>query len=276
MVTLADLPPLGEALRAAAIAPAKRFGQHFLLDMNICRKIAKIAEVSAGDEVLEVGPGPGGLTRALLEIGARVTAVEKDARFLPLLHDLADATQGRLRVVHGDALDFDEAAELGEGTAIVANLPYNVANPLLVKWLTGSMRPSGLTLMFQAEVARRIAATPGEEDFGRLAVLSQAITEARIAMTLPARAFTPPPKVNSAVVRLVPLENRPPDEVIAALQTLTAAAFGQRRKMLRSSVRALGGAELCEMADVDPNARAETVSVTAFLTMAALTIPSRP
>jgi 16S rRNA (adenine1518-N6/adenine1519-N6)-dimethyltransferase len=269
-VSLADLPPLRQALDAAGITAAKRFGQHFLLDLNICRKIAKIANISADATVLEVGPGPGGLTRALLETGARVTAVERDARFLPLLDDLARAAEGRLRVVHGDALAIDEVAEVGTGAAVVANLPYNIGSPLLVKWLTGPLRPCSLTLMFQAEVAHRITARPGDPDYGRLAVLSQAVAEAKIAMSLPARAFTPPPKVDSAVVRLVPRPDRPADHILAALQRLTAAAFGQRRKMLRSSVKTLGGAELCERAGIDPGVRAETVGVADFLVMAAL------
>jgi 16S rRNA (adenine1518-N6/adenine1519-N6)-dimethyltransferase len=268
-LSLANLPPISEALRAAGLDARKRFGQHFLLDLNICRKIVKIAEVYEDDEVLEVGPGPGGLTRALLESGARVTAVEKDPRFIPLLTDLAGAAPGRLRVIEGDALAFDEASELAAGTAIVANLPYNVGSPLLAKWLTGPFRPSSLTLMFQAEVARRIVATPGEGDYGRLGVLAQALADTRIAMALPARAFTPSPKVDSAVVRLTPWADRPGDELIGQLQRVTAAAFGQRRKKLRSSIRTLGGADLCERAGVDPDARAETVSVGGFLALAA-------
>jgi 16S rRNA (adenine1518-N6/adenine1519-N6)-dimethyltransferase len=267
-VSLGDLPPLREALDAAGLTAAKRFGQHFLLDLNICRKIARLAEISDGDAVLEVGPGPGGLTRALLEAGARVTAVETDARFLPLLATLAEAAPGRLRVIHADALAIDEVAAVGPGAVVVANLPYNVGSPLLIKWLTGPLRPASLTLMFQAEVARRIAARPGDADYGRLAVIAQAVCEARIAMTLPARAFTPPPRVDSAVVRLTPRPERPSDEVLSALQKVTAAAFGQRRKMLRSSVKALGGAALCQAVGVDPDARAETVSVEAYLRMA--------
>ena len=268
-MSLADLPPLRHALDAAGITAAKRFGQHFLLDLNICRKIVKFADVSPDVAVLEIGPGPGGLTRALLEAGARVTAVEQDARFLPLLEDLAQAADGRLRVVHGDALEIEETAEVGVGAAIVANLPYNVGSPLLVKWLTGPLRPSRLTLMFQAEVARRITASPGDHDYGRLAVLSQSVAEARIVMSLPARAFTPPPKVDSAVVRLIPKAQRPTDETLSALQRVTAAAFGQRRKMLRSSVKALGGADLCVRAGIDPDVRAETIDVAGFLAMAA-------
>ncbi|MGH7025137.1 MAG: 16S rRNA (adenine(1518)-N(6)/adenine(1519)-N(6))-dimethyltransferase RsmA [Caulobacteraceae bacterium] len=275
-MTIAGLPPLREALETAGIGADKRFGQHFLLDLNICRKITKIAEISGETIVLEVGPGPGGLTRALLETGAQVTAVEKDRRFLPLLGDLARAAEGRLQVIHADALSFDDLAAVGPGPAVVANLPYNIASPLLIKWLTGPLLPASFTLMFQAEVARRIVARTGEEDYGRLAVISQAIAEAKMVMKLPARAFTPPPKVESAVVRLIPRVNRPPEPVIDALQRLTAAAFGQRRKMLRSSVKALGGVELCRRAGIDPDARAETVSVAGFLSMAALVAnPSR-
>jgi 16S rRNA (adenine1518-N6/adenine1519-N6)-dimethyltransferase len=269
-VTPQSLPPLREALNAAGIRAEKRFGQHFLLDMNVCRKIAKIADFSSDDPVLEVGPGPGGLTRALLEAGARVTAVEKDQRFLPLLENVKLAFGDRLVVIHADALRLDEVAAVGRGAAIVANLPYNVASPLLVKWLTGPLRPSAMTLMFQAEVARRITAQPCDRDYGRLAVLAQLIAEAKIVMSLPARAFTPPPKVDSAVVRLIPRAVRPAEAVIAALQMVTAAAFGQRRKMLRSSLKALGGAALCEAVGIDPNARAETAPVVGFLAMARL------
>ena len=265
---IATLPPLREALDAAGLGARKRFGQHFLLDLNICRKIVRIAEVSEGDHILEVGPGPGGLTRALLEAGARVTAVEKDPRFFPLLQDLGAAAEGRLTVIKDDALAFDETEKLCPGASVVANLPYNVASPLLVKWLIGPFRPESLTLMFQAEVARRIAASPGGADYGRLGVLSRAVCDCRIAMTLPARAFTPPPKVDSAVVRLRPRADPPPAWLIERLQIVTAAAFGQRRKKLRSSIKELGGADLCLRAGVDPDARAETVSIAGFLSLA--------
>lgn len=267
-MNLEALPPISDALRAAGLNARKQFGQHFLLDLNLCRKIARIAEVSDGDEILEVGPGPGGLTRALLEAGAQVTAIEKDARFLPILQTLASAAEGRLRIIQGDALSIDENAQVGGGADVVANLPYNVGSPLLVKWLTGRFRPSHLTLMFQAEVARRIIAEPGQPAYGRLGVLVQATAEARIAMTLPARAFTPPPKVDSAVVRLRLRTDRPAEPIIQQLQVLTAAAFGQRRKKLRSSIRAFGGAELCERVGVDPDQRAETLSVERFLALA--------
>ena len=263
------LPKLAEMLAAYGIAPDKRLGQHFLLDLNICRKIARLAELNPEEQVLEVGPGPGGLTRALLESGVRVTAVEKDARFLPLLKAVAEQHEGRLIAIHADALKIDEAGLVGTGASIVANLPYNVASPLLVRWLTGPLRPRAMTLMFQAEVARRITAAPGADDYGRLAIVCQALAEPTILMTLPARAFTPPPKVDSAVVRLVPRPDRPAADLVADLQRLTAAAFGQRRKMLRSSLKALGGPALCEVAGIDPNARAETVPVAGFLAMAA-------
>lgn len=269
-MNLADLPSLSDSLRAAGIDARKGLGQHFLLDLNITRKIAKIADISDNDHVLEVGPGPGGLTRALLEIGAKVTVVEKDSRFIPLLEDLSRSANGRLRVIQGDALAFDEDSALPAGTAIVANLPYNIGSPLLAKWLVGPFRPRSLTLMFQAEVARRIVAQAGDADYGRLGVLAQAIAETRIAMSLPARAFTPPPRVDSAVIRLIPRDNRPPEVLIERLQIVTAAAFGQRRKKLRSSIRNLGGAELCALAGVDPDARAETVSVAGFLALARL------
>ncbi len=268
---LEALAPLRDDLARAGIAADKRFGQHFLLDLNICRKIVRLAGEMGGQTVIEVGPGPGGLTRALLEAGARVVAVEKDPRFIPLLRDLANLADGRLTVVEGDALHVDEAALTHSAAGqphIIANLPYNVGTPLLIKWLTGPFRPASMTLMFQKEVAMRIVAPPGAPDYGRLAVLSQALAEARIVMDLPARAFTPPPKVASAVVRLTPLLDRPADARIVALQVITGAAFGQRRKMMRSSLKSLGGEALCRAAGLDPDARAETVPVAGFLAMA--------
>lgn len=267
-MSLAALPPLRESLAEHGLLAKKSFGQHFLLDLNVTRKIARLAGPLEGETVVEVGPGPGGLTRALLEAGATVIGVEKDARFLPLLQELADAAEGRLNVVEADALTVDEAALAGGQGHVVSNLPYNVGTPLLLKWLTGPWTPASMTLMFQKEVADRIAARPGSSAYGRLAVISQAVADARVVMDLPARAFTPPPKVASAVVRLDPLPNRPPASELAALEKVTAAAFGQRRKMLRSSLKALGGEALCESAGIDPNARAETVSVAGFLDLA--------
>ena len=269
-MTLDDLPPLREQLAAHDLMARKSFGQHFLLDLNITRKIARLAQVGEGDSVIEVGPGPGGLTRALLETGARVIAVEKDPRFLPLLAELGGAVDGRLSVVEADALRIDAAALIAPTTTahVVSNLPYNVGTPLLIGWLTGAFRPASMTLMFQKEVADRIAAQPGEDSYGRLSVISQAVATARVVMDLPAQAFTPPPKVASAVVRLVPLSDPPPKEDVAALERITAAAFGQRRKMLRSSLKTLGGGELCERAGVDPNIRAETLDISGFLSLA--------
>ena len=267
-MSLADLPPLREALAAHGLTARKSLGQHFLLDLNVTRKIARLAEVGPGDVVIEVGPGPGGLTRGLLATGARVVAIEKDARFGPLLEELGAAAQGRLRLIIGDALEADEAALAGGSGHVVANLPYNVGTPLLIKWLTGAWTPLSLTLMFQSEVAERITASPGGSAYGRLGVIVQATTEARWVMEVPARAFTPPPKVDSAVVRLTPRADRPSPLRLQALQRVTAAAFGQRRKMLRASLRPLGGEPLARAAGLDPQARAETVEVAGFLRLA--------
>ncbi|WP_374570144.1 16S rRNA (adenine(1518)-N(6)/adenine(1519)-N(6))-dimethyltransferase RsmA [Phenylobacterium sp.] len=268
-MNLSDLPPLRESLEAHGLLAKKSLGQHFLLDLNITRKIARLSGVGPDDLVIEVGPGPGGLTRALLEAGVQVIAVEKDPRFLPLLQELSEAAGGRLRVELADAMEVDEADLTGgRPAAVVSNLPYNVGTPLLVKWLTGPFTPTSMTLMFQKEVAQRIVAPPGASAYGRLAVLAQAAARCELVMDAPARAFTPPPKVDSAVVRLVPRDDRPPAELMDALQTLTQAAFGQRRKMLRSSLKALGGEALCAGAGIDAARRAETLSVAEFLTLA--------
>ena len=245
-MSLEDLPPLREQLDAHGLLARKSFGQHFLLDLNITRKIARLAGPLEGRAVVEVGPGPGGLTRALLEAGATVIAVEKDPRFLPLLGELAAVAGGRLTLVEADALKVDEAELLarhapGLPARVVSNLPYNVGAPLLVKWLQEAQLFESLALMFQKEVAERIAARSGSAAYGRLAVLTQAVAEAAIVMTLPARAFTPPPKVESAVVKLTPRPDRPGPELLQALERITQAAFGQRRKMLRSSLKAVGG-----------------------------------
>lgn len=274
-MTLDDLPPLRETLADHGLLAKKSFGQHFLLDLNVTRKIARLAGPFEGRAVIEVGPGPGGLTRALLETDAsRVIVVEKDSRFIPLLEELREASGGKLEVVEGDALDVDEddlLARFAGGVQghLVSNLPYNVGTPLLLKWLTGPWRPASMTLMFQKEVADRIAARAGSDAYGRLAVISQAICDARVVMDLPARAFTPPPKVASAVVRLDPKPERPSDDLIKALEKVTAAAFGQRRKMLRSSLKPLGGEALCEAAGVSADARAEVIDLNGFLRLAA-------
>ena len=267
-MSLEALPSIRETLETHGLWAKKAFGQHFLLDLNITRRIARLAEIGADDHVIEVGPGPGGLTRALLETGARVTAIETDARFQPLLTELAEAS-GRLTLIFGDALKVDET-EIAAGAPahVVSNLPYNVGTPLLIKWLTGPWRPASLTLMFQREVADRITAQAGDEAYGRLAVITQATAQARRIMDVPARAFTPAPKVESAVVRLIPLADRPSDARLQALQTVTAAAFGQRRKMLRASLKALGGEALALAAGLDPQARAEVVDIAGFLALA--------
>jgi 16S rRNA (adenine1518-N6/adenine1519-N6)-dimethyltransferase len=263
-----DLPPLRDSLEAHGLLAKKSFGQHFLLDLNITRKIVRLAGPFEGRAVIEVGPGPGGLTRAILESDAgKVVLVEKDPRFLPLLAEL-DTGDLRLTIIEADALKVDEAA-LVEGPAhVVSNLPYNVGTPLLIKWLTGAWTPHALTLMFQKEVAERIVAAPGDDAYGRLAVISQAVAEARIVMHLPAAAFTPPPRVASAVVHLIPRPARPDAATLKRLERVTAAAFGQRRKMLRSSLKTLGGGALCEAAGIDPDARAETIDIAGFLGLA--------
>ncbi|HEY8617809.1 16S rRNA (adenine(1518)-N(6)/adenine(1519)-N(6))-dimethyltransferase RsmA [Phenylobacterium sp.] len=267
-MTLDDLPPLRDVLADHGLMAKKSFGQHFLLDLNITRKIARLAQVGDGDRVIEVGPGPGGLTRALLETGARVTVVEKDERFRPLLEELGTVASN-LTLVMADALEADEAA-LADGAPahLVSNLPYNVGTPLLIKWLTGPWRPASLTLMFQKEVADRIVARPDTSAYGRLGVIAQATCQAQLVMDVPARAFTPPPKIDSAVVRLVPRPDRPAPDRLDALQKLTAAAFGQRRKMLRASLKPLGGEDLIRAAGLDPQARAEVVDVDGFLRLA--------
>ncbi|HEY0102430.1 MAG TPA: 16S rRNA (adenine(1518)-N(6)/adenine(1519)-N(6))-dimethyltransferase RsmA [Brevundimonas sp.] len=265
---MSDPPTLRETLDAHGLSAKKSFGQHFLLDLNVTRKIVRLAGPFEGRAVIEVGPGPGGLTRALLESDAgRVVLIEKDPRFLPLLAELDDGS-GRMVLVEADALKVREA-DLTDGPShVVSNLPYNVGTPLLIKWLTGPWLPYALTLMFQKEVAERIVAAPGDDAYGRLAVISQAVCEARLVMHLPAAAFTPPPKVASAVVHLVPRPDRPDSEMLKRLERVTAAAFGQRRKMLRSSLKTLGGAALCEAAGIAPDVRAEVVDGPGFLRLA--------
>jgi 16S rRNA (adenine1518-N6/adenine1519-N6)-dimethyltransferase len=269
-MSLDDLPPIRDRLAAHDLNAKKSFGQHFLLDLNVTRKIARLAGPFEGRTVVEVGPGPGGLTQALLESDAgRVVAIEKDRRFLPLLEELRAASQGRLTVVEADALEVDTAGLLeGAPGQVVSNLPYNVGTPLLIGWLTGAWRPVSMALMFQKEVADRIAARTGQAAYGRLSVLAQALSKAQVVMDLPARAFTPPPKVASAVVRLDPRPDRPEPAVVKTLERVTAAAFGQRRKMLRSSLKPLGGEALCAAAGVPADARAEDIDIDGFLALA--------
>jgi len=268
-VNLDRLAPLRDGLAAHGLAARKAFGQHFLLDLNLTAKIARLAGPFDDGVVIEVGPGPGGLTRALLRAGARVIAIERDARFLPMLAELADAADGRLTVIEGDALAIDETVIVaGARSRIVSNLPYNISAPLLIKWLTGPLHPASMTLMFQKEVADRITARPNQSAYGRLSVIAQAVCLAETVMTLPARAFTPPPKVDSAVVQFTPRPERPSEALLDALQRVTAAAFGQRRKMLRSSLKAAGGATLWDRAGIDPSLRAEALSVEDFIALA--------
>jgi 16S rRNA (adenine1518-N6/adenine1519-N6)-dimethyltransferase len=263
------LPSLKALLMRENLWARKSLGQHFLLDPHLTQRIAALAGDIRGKPVIEVGPGPGGLTRALLEAGADpLIAVEKDRRFLTILEELVPWSGGRLRLVEADALDVDEAALLdGATAAICANLPYNVGTPLLVKWLKAGPWRGPMTLMFQREVAERIVAAPGSDAYGRLAVLAQARAKARIVLNVPARAFTPPPKVASAIVHLVDREDGFGD--LDSLERVTAAAFGQRRKMLRSSLAALGDVEaLLAAAAIPATERAEQVSVAQFCALA--------
>lgn len=270
MSALPVLPPLREVIAAHGLNASKALGQNFLLDEQLLARIAAIPGMLEGQSVYEVGPGPGGLTRALLRAGANVVAVERDRRCLPALAGLAEAFPGRLRVIEGDAMAVDAREMAGEGAHIVANLPYNVGTALLVQWLSSGWRPwwASLTLMFQQEVAERIVAPVGSDHYGRLAILSQWRSSARIAMKVHRSAFTPPPKVMSAVVHITP-EDAPAGVDFKVLERLTAAAFGQRRKMLRQSLKGVPGAlEALARLDINPERRAETVSVPEFVAVA--------
>jgi 16S rRNA (adenine1518-N6/adenine1519-N6)-dimethyltransferase len=265
------VPPLREVIARHGLSASKSLGQNFLLDEQLLDRIARVPGDLSGRRAYEVGPGPGGLTRALLRAGAEVVAVERDRRCLPALAELAEAGQGRLRVIQGDALALDEEAEVGAGAHIVANLPYNVGTALLVRWLGGESWPpwwASLTLMFQREVAERIVAVPGSSAYGRLAVLAQWRSKPRMAMKVHRSAFVPPPKVMSAVVHIVPGE-APSGVEAAVLERLTAAAFGQRRKMLRQSLKGLpGGLEALDEVGIDSERRAETLSIAEFVELA--------
>ena len=271
-----SLPPLREVIARHGLSASKALGQNFLFDEQLLDRIAAIPGSLEGRAVLEIGPGPGGLTRALLRAGARVTAVEMDSRCLPALAELAEAFPGRLRVIEGDALKLDHDALLGEPYAVVANLPYNVGTALLVRWLGGEPWPpqwTSLTLMFQLEVAQRIVAKPGSGAYGRLAVLAQWRSAAKLAMKVHRSAFTPPPKVMSAVVHLTPAEQ--PEGVSArTLERVTEAAFGQRRKMLRQSLKGLPGAiGALEEFGIDSTRRAETLEIAEFVALARALTP---
>ncbi len=274
------LPPLREVIAAHGLRARKSLGQNFLLDLNLTAKIARQAGDLTACDVLEVGPGPGGLTRGLLAEGARhVLAVEKDARCLPALAEIAAAYPGRLTVVEGDAMEIDALARLSPPVRIVANLPYNVGTELLVRWLTPKVWPpawESLTLMFQREVAQRIVAQPGSKAYGRLAILAQWRCDARLVMDLPPEAFTPPPKVRSAVVHLtaLPAPRFPADA--AMLSKVVAAAFNQRRKMLRAALRGLAPdiEEMLTAAGIPPTARAEEIGIEGFCRLARLLQPA--
>ena len=268
---MADLPPLREVIAKHGLSASKALGQNFLFDAQLLDRIAAIPGDLEGKAVLEVGPGPGGLTRALLKAGARVTAIEMDRRCLPALEELGEAFPDQLRIVEGDALKIDHAELMGEPFAVVANLPYNVGTALFTRWLGGEEWPpqwTSLTLMFQLEVAQRIVAQSGTGSFGRLAILAQWRSDAKLAMKVHRSAFTPPPKVMSAIVHVTP--RKAPEGVSArTLERLTEAAFGQRRKMLRQSLKSVHGAiEALEKIGIDPQRRAETLSVEEFTSLA--------
>jgi len=266
-----DLPPLREVIARHGLIATKALGQNFLFDEQLLGRIAAVPGKLAGKAVLEIGPGPGGLTRALLRAGARVTAIEMDRRCLPALAELAEAFPGQLTVIEGDAVKIDPATLFDEPYAIVANLPYNVGTALFTGWLSGQSWPprwTSLTLMFQLEVAERIVAQPGTGAYGRLAILAQWRTQAKLAMKVHRSAFTPPPKVMSAIVHVTPADA--PEGVSARkLERLTEAAFGQRRKMLRQSLKGLPGAlEALATLGIDEQRRAETLSVAEFVSVA--------
>ena len=269
-----NLPPLRDVIATHELAAKKSLGQNFLLDLNLTAKIARLAGDVSQADVLEIGPGPGGLTRGLLSEGARrVLAIEKDPRCMPALAEIADAYPGRLQVINGDALDVNPLEHLTKPIKIAANLPYNVGTELLVRWLTPPEWPpfwDSLTLMFQREVAQRIVATPGSKAYGRLALLAQWRSDPRIVMDLPPEAFSPPPKVNSAVVHLTALPTPRYPANAGTLNKVVAAAFNQRRKMLRSALKSVSPdiEDHLVAAGIKPTERAEQVDLEAFCALA--------
>ena len=272
-MSLPDLPPLRDVIARHGLTASKALGQNFLLDQQLLDRIAAIPGPLEGQHVYEVGPGPGGLTRGLLRAGAIVTVVERDRRCLPALAELEAAFPGKLKIIEDDALTIKTRDILPEGGHIASNLPYNIGTALFTRWLSGPEWPpvwSTLTLMFQREVADRIVATPGSDAYGRLAILSQWRSIARIALPVHRSAFTPPPKVMSAVVQIIP--KAAPDGVDGVvLEKLTAAAFGQRRKMMRQSLKSLPDAlDALSQLGIDPARRPETVSVEDFIDIARL------
>jgi 16S rRNA (adenine1518-N6/adenine1519-N6)-dimethyltransferase len=274
MAQIDDLPPLRDVIRQHDLRAKKSLGQNFLLDLNLTARIARAAAPLDAATIIEIGPGPGGLTRALLAEGAkRVIAVERDERAIGALQEIEAHYPGRLTVIAGDALDFDPREHLDGGPArIVANLPYNIATPLLIGWLTAEPWPpwyDQMVLMFQREVAERLVAAPGSKTYGRLSVLTGWRTQAKILFDVAPSAFVPAPKVTSSVVRLVPRAEPAPCET-GALQRVTEAAFGQRRKMLRQSLKSLSAEPLAllEAAGIEPTERAEQISVEGFVRLA--------
>ncbi len=272
-----DLPPLREVIARHGLAARRRLGQHFLLDANICARIVRQAGDIAGRHIVEVGPGPGGLTRALIaSAGADVTAVEIDARAVAAMHELRASAGERLRVIAADALSLDLTTLVPPPRRIIANLPYNIATPLLIGWLRQATAWESFTLMFQEEVADRLAATPATPAYGRLSVLAQWLCAVHVRLRIPPTAFVPPPKIYSAVVVLTPHATQPDAVLFAAMERLTAAAFGQRRKMLRGALKPLGGEALLARADIAPDRRAETLSVAEFERLARMVAAADP
>ncbi len=271
MATLDGLPPLRDVIQRHGLDAKKALGQNFLLDLNLTQKIARTAGPLEDVTVIEVGPGPGGLTRAILALGAKkVVAIERDSRCLPALAEIGAHYPGRLDIIEGDALKVDFEALADGPVRIIANLPYNVGTQLLVNWLLPGHWPpfwQSMTLMFQREVGLRIVAGADDDHYGRLGVLCGWRTKARLAFDVPPQAFTPPPKVTSTVVHLEPVETPIPCSP-AILEKVTQAAFGQRRKMLRQSLKPLGGEALLAKADIDPQRRAETLTVEEFCRLA--------
>jgi 16S rRNA (adenine1518-N6/adenine1519-N6)-dimethyltransferase len=265
------LPPLREVITRHGLSASKALGQNFLFDEQLLDRIAVVPGALVGQDVYEVGPGPGGLTRALLRAGARVTAVERDRRCIPALEELAEAFPGQLRIIEGDAMKIDAATEISGPFHIASNLPYNIGTALTVGWLTGAKWPpdwQSLTLMFQREVADRIVAKPGTDAYGRLAILAQWRAESKIAMPVHRSAFTPPPKVMSAVVHITPAA-APEGVQMATLERLTAAAFGQRRKMLRQSLKSVPGAPgALRDAGIAEDRRPETLDISEWCAIA--------
>jgi 16S rRNA (adenine1518-N6/adenine1519-N6)-dimethyltransferase len=269
-----QLPPLREVIARHGLQARKGLGQNFLMDLNLTGRIARAAAPLEGHTVVEIGPGPGGLTRALIGAGAdRVVAIERDARAIPALEEIAAAFPGRLSIIEADALGVDWRRFIGGKLKIVANLPYNIATPLLVRWLEQEPWPpwyESMTLMFQKEVAERIVAEPGSKSYGRLAVLAQWRARAVKLFDIDRRAFTPPPKVTSSLVQIAPFQPRIQECRVEVLEKVTAHAFGQRRKMLRSSLKGLcpASAELLAAAGIDPNLRAEQLTIPDFCRLA--------